>query len=406
MENKIKKEMINIKIPKELHKRSEKGILKAKLEMQNNKKKSFEIFPYIAMVAALLILIPLCVTQFYNHTPSTSVKSGEAQKAQVNTKSYVSKMYKVSLSYNKNWKQNTQYDIRFEGKTGFFQMSAISGDVLNIDEVANNEANHILKPYGGSPNVSKMTIQGQEARLIIPSEDQPKEYKHQAELIVMYPNAVTINGNKYSYFVLNADKNDIVEIANSIKFLQTAQNNSTTFPILENLNAQQLAKYYEKNGKTLPFSGSNVTRVSPQNFVQNLTNQTKIKPNGSNFAPQVEVILDEWKGNLNNKSFNFEVYQNQYTKETFVGIVYDQQIKVAYSCQSKVCMVHNFTGNYVTFAVSKKSEKNFSINLATGEVIPFSKRKLNLDLAGIDSSHSSNKVKWIMGLNKKYPFKP
>lgn len=266
MNNKIKHELNSIKIPKELHKRSEKGILKAKLEMRDNKKKSFKILPYIGMVAALLILIPICVSQFYNHTPTTPVKSGEAQK----------------------------------------------------------------------------------------------------------------------------DK----------------QTNATTIPDSQKLTAQQLSAYFEKNGKTLPFSGSNVTRVSPQNAVQNLTNQTQIQPNGSNFASQVEVVLDEWKGKLNNKSFDFEVYQNQSTKETFVGVVYDQQIKVAYSCQSKVCMVHNFTGNYVTFSASKTSEKFFSINLSTGEVIPYSKRKLNLDLAGIDSSHSANKAEWIIGLNKKYPFKP
>jgi hypothetical protein len=407
----IMKEIDSIEIPKGLKEEIWKNV-----QLDTKPKNKFKnLMPLLATAVCIMILIPIGMSMDLIHFNSrldqvvsrsdnhqTKVKSGEVVKSQGNTKSYVSKVYKVSLNYNKNWKRNTQYDIRFEGISGFFQFNAISGDGLNIDKVANNEANHKLKPYGSSPSISKMTIQGQEARLIMPSEDQPKEYKQQAELIVKYPNAVTINGNSYAYFVLSADKSDIVEIAKSLKFLQTAP---TTTPDSENLNAQQLARYYEKNGINLPFSGLNVMRVSLQNFTQNLTNQTTIRPNGTIFESKVEFVLDEWKGNLNNKPFDFEIYQNLSTKDTFVGVVYDNHLKVAYSCQSKICMVHNFTGNYITLAASNTSEKYFSINLKTGEVIPFSERKLNLDLAGIDSSHSSNKAKWIKGLNKKYPFK-
>jgi len=85
--------------------------------------------------------------------------------------------------------------------------------------VAEADANHILKPYGTTPSITKLEIQGKEVRLIKPSEDQPKEEKEMAELIIKYPRPIQINSDKYYYFVLWSDKQHIEEIAKTIKFI-------------------------------------------------------------------------------------------------------------------------------------------------------------------------------------------
>ena len=132
---------------------------------------------------------------------------------------YENKQYDISLSYNKDWKPNNQYDNRYEGKDGFFQISAYDGGNSTIDEVADDEAAHKLKPYGSNPLISEFTIQGQDARLIMPSDDQGEEYKNQAEIIVKYPKNIEINGKPYSFLLLYADKNNIEKIGKTIKFI-------------------------------------------------------------------------------------------------------------------------------------------------------------------------------------------
>lgn len=146
------------------------------------------------------------------------IASSNLQRQQ-NTKLYENKTYNVLLQYNKDWKLNTNYTERYEGKNGFFQISALTGENKKIDEVVNSEINHILKPYGSNPRITKEIIKGQEARLIMPSNDQNKEFKNQAELIVKYPKPIKINNETYYYFILWADKNNIQEISKTIKFL-------------------------------------------------------------------------------------------------------------------------------------------------------------------------------------------
>ena len=134
--------------------------------------------------------------------------------------------FHVSLLYPSNWIPNKFYSQppRHEGNNGFFQISALDGEEWTIDQVAENEANHKLKPYGTAPSISKLEIQGQEARLIMPSNDQPKDEKEAAELIIKSPSLIQIAGNKYFYLLMYADKNHIKEIANTIKFEKAPEN--------------------------------------------------------------------------------------------------------------------------------------------------------------------------------------
>jgi hypothetical protein len=139
--------------------------------------------------------------------------------AKDNTKYYENKKFNISLRYNTDWSKSPGYSDKYEGKDGFFQVSAATGKELSIDEVAKNEATHILEPFGSNPQITKLTIAGEEARLIMPSSDQLKDFNNQAELIVKYPKAITIDNETYYYFILWADKSHIESISKTLKFI-------------------------------------------------------------------------------------------------------------------------------------------------------------------------------------------
>ncbi len=148
-----------------------------------------------------------------------ALKAEENIQMQSNKKLYENKTYNVSLKYNINWKLNPNYIERYEGEDGFFQISAYAGRSFKIDEIVQIEVNHVLKPYGSNPKIIKLNIQGQEARLIMPSNDQHTELNNQAELIVEYPKPIKINENNYYYFILWADKYNIQEIYKTLRFI-------------------------------------------------------------------------------------------------------------------------------------------------------------------------------------------
>lgn len=134
-------------------------------------------------------------------------------------KVYTNEEFQVSFKYPADWKPNPKYYNRYEGEEGFFQISATSGEGLSIDKVTEFDAYHKLKPFGSSPQIKKLEVQGQEARLILPSSDQPVENDNRTELIIKYPTPVKIKGSTYYYFTLSAHKDYIERIAKTIKFI-------------------------------------------------------------------------------------------------------------------------------------------------------------------------------------------
>lgn len=125
-------------------------------------------------------------------------------------------VYRVQFLFPSHWvKQNEE---RYEGIDGFFQVSAIAGSD-SIEVVCQNEAYHQLNPYGTSPKISHVTIEGEEGCFIFPSEDQPAEMNRQAALIIRYPEPVIIEGERYQYFILWSDQEHIIDISSSLTFL-------------------------------------------------------------------------------------------------------------------------------------------------------------------------------------------
>jgi TolB protein len=69
--------------------------------------------------------------------------------------------------------------------------------------------------------VESIQIQGQDACLILPSEDQPADMSGQAGLIVCYTELVQVGGDVYHYFILWADRDHIREMTETLQFVVT-----------------------------------------------------------------------------------------------------------------------------------------------------------------------------------------
>lgn len=137
---------------------------------------------------------------------------------------YTNYAYSVNLRYPPEWRPVGGYSYdRYEGETGFFGISAGGIDDISIDQMANNEAKHPLRPYGTDPYIQRLMIDGQEARLVLPSPDQDPSMKGQAVLIVEYPVPVMIGSQPYRFFVFWADRANIQDIASSITFVRPRQ---------------------------------------------------------------------------------------------------------------------------------------------------------------------------------------
>ncbi len=135
---------------------------------------------------------------------------------------FSSPAYAISLEYPADWRPVPGYgssetgETRFGGINGFFQVGAMDSD--SIDGATAAEAQHRLQPYGSQPTIETLQLQGQEARLILPSDDQPAGMQHQAALIIRYPEPVNVVGVPCRYFVLWADWPHIGAIAQTLRF--------------------------------------------------------------------------------------------------------------------------------------------------------------------------------------------
>ena len=134
---------------------------------------------------------------------------------------YTNPSFSVSLQYPADWQPVPGYGdtetgiIKYAGINGFFMVNSMDSD--SIDLAAAAEANHKLKPYGSQPTIESLEVQGQEARLVLPSSDQPAGMQNQAALIVRYPFVATLVWSP-RYFVLWADWPHIRAISETIRF--------------------------------------------------------------------------------------------------------------------------------------------------------------------------------------------
>jgi len=135
---------------------------------------------------------------------------------------YTNPVFAVSLQHPADWEAVPGYgspetgEIKYAGISGYFHINAM--DTESIEMAAAAEAYHKLQPYGPNPTIESLQIQGQEARLIMPSGGQPVVGQYQAGLIVRYPQPVNISGTPCRFFILWADQAHIRTLAETIRF--------------------------------------------------------------------------------------------------------------------------------------------------------------------------------------------
>lgn len=134
---------------------------------------------------------------------------------------FVSNRYKISFKYPRSWKMNPRYEEKYEGTSGFFEVGDFAGQGENIDEAVNAQIHEAYQPYGSNPIVRRFTVDGQPARVIYPSADQPDFYKDRdAAIVVQYPNPVTVEGKPYDYVVIWTTREYVPLIMSTLKFIK------------------------------------------------------------------------------------------------------------------------------------------------------------------------------------------
>jgi predicted small lipoprotein YifL len=122
----------------------------------------------------------------------------------------------VRLTLPASWEPVPGYERRYGGDDGWVQFAALGGEGLSIGEACTLESQHKLEPYGSTPTIEMLTISGQQACRIRPSDDQPEAMEGQAGLVVVYPEPVEIDGQTYGFLLIWADVEHIARIAESV----------------------------------------------------------------------------------------------------------------------------------------------------------------------------------------------
>lgn len=143
---------------------------------------------------------------------------------------YKNKELNVRFMYPSPWQkvETGPYEpIRYEGETGFFEVTTIVAappdnpeDVTPIHEVCQSYAHGPFDPYGTNPSIEMTTIDGQIACLILPSEDQQEQFNNRAAFIIEYKHPIEIDGRDHHYFLLYANKQYIRSIVSTLSFIE------------------------------------------------------------------------------------------------------------------------------------------------------------------------------------------
>ena len=173
-------------------------------------------------VVALFALF--CVT--------TPVRTRGDVHAEKTWQTYVDSTYQVMLRFPASWKRNPRYSNPYFGAEarlytvtrGFFQLDLAEDENAAPEQVCKGAAEHVLKPFGENPTIRRIKVQGQDACLVWPSEDQGAPWD--AEVIVEYPQPLEIDGERWGLLELIADKDYILAIIRSLKFLSSTHQNA------------------------------------------------------------------------------------------------------------------------------------------------------------------------------------
>ncbi len=139
---------------------------------------------------------------------------------------YANPDFKVEFRYPRAWKPDAVKGgfhgtyLAFRGEDGHFGIDAVGAAAdIPIDQAVRDTVNASGHPYGSKPTMTQATLGGMDARLILPSADQPPERAGEVAFIVRYPKPFMIASSTYFYFVLYVDKDHFQSIGNTFTFI-------------------------------------------------------------------------------------------------------------------------------------------------------------------------------------------
>lgn len=133
---------------------------------------------------------------------------------------YESDRYKISFQYPSSWRRNPRYEDKYEGKTGFFEITDFDSTEDNINEAVQQEVKEPYSPFGSNPVVLDVTVDGQPGRIIYPSADQSDYFvDRDAALLIQYPTPIELNDKPYTYVIIWASRDYIPILARTLKFV-------------------------------------------------------------------------------------------------------------------------------------------------------------------------------------------
>ena len=112
-------------------------------------------------------------------------------------------------------------DVMFSTKNGRNpcpERSLKSMDAGSIEEAVDILLSNELQLFGSQPVIEILQVQGQDARLIVPSTDQPLGREGETALIIRFPKPVFVCDPYCRYLVLWSDVDHIREIGKTIRF--------------------------------------------------------------------------------------------------------------------------------------------------------------------------------------------
>ena len=132
---------------------------------------------------------------------------------------YTNARYGLTLRHPVGWLPNGHYFAsvpRIDGPGGFVQVMAVAGPGANqsVEDVARRWMGHHLHPWGTSPSVTSMLVDGQAAALVWPSGDQSLGRGE-----VPHAVAFVVNGKRGGQTLwIGADTAHIRAILDSVRF--------------------------------------------------------------------------------------------------------------------------------------------------------------------------------------------
>jgi hypothetical protein len=172
----------------------------------------------VHLALLFIVLLFTGVILYAKHVTDSRAENPVISSSPTKLSTYV---YGVNLEYPPGWQATPGYNYdHYSGPDGFFVLTGVGDADTLIDTIVRDDVSAGGNPYGISATITSITVDGEPARLILPSIDQPASMKHQAELIVKFPSPRTIDHGIYYYLAITADSSHIKDLTASLTFIR------------------------------------------------------------------------------------------------------------------------------------------------------------------------------------------